>query len=296
MELRQLRYFIKAAELSNFTEAANALFISQSTLSQQIQQLENELKTPLFDRIAKRVRLTEAGKLFLPAARKTIRDGEDGKQLLKDLNELTAGTLAIGLTYGLSDLVIKSLKIFTDNYPKILVQVIYGTPDGLIEFLSEGRIDFLLSFISHQHSPIFESILLFESKLSLIVSGNHPMAKKTNIRLSDISALPLALPVTNFSIREFLDLALARQQLLLDIRLEANDINILLQLADAGTWCTILMASSIFNFPNLKAIPITGKEMVRQATITWPKDTYRKTATRTFIDIIQIQASNQVFA
>jgi LysR family cyn operon transcriptional activator len=74
-------------------------------LFQQIQQLENDLKTPLFDRIAKRVRLTEAGKLFLPTARKTVRDAEEGRQLLKNLSELTAGTLTIGLTYGLSDMV-----------------------------------------------------------------------------------------------------------------------------------------------------------------------------------------------
>ena len=290
MELRQLRYFIKAAERSNFTEAANALFISQSTLSQQIQQLENELKTPLFDRIAKRVRLTEAGNLFLPAARKTVRDAEEGRQLLKDLSELTAGTLTIGLTYGLSDLVIKALKIFTDRYPKILVQVIYGTPDGLIEFLSDGRIDFMLSFISHQHRPLFESIPLFESKLSLIVPGNHPMARKTSIKLAEIQKLPLALPVDNFSIRNFLDAALLKQQLQLDIRLETNDLNTLLQLAGAGTWCTILMASSIFNFPNLKAIPITGKDMTRQATVTWTNDTYRKKAAEIFIDVMQAQA------
>jgi LysR family cyn operon transcriptional activator len=61
MELRQLRYFLKAKELLNFTEAANALNISQSTLSQQIKQLEDELQISLFNRIGKRITLTEAG-------------------------------------------------------------------------------------------------------------------------------------------------------------------------------------------------------------------------------------------
>lgn len=64
MELRQLRYFLKAMELSNFTEAAQQLYISQSTLSQQIKQLEDELGMPLFNRIGKRVTITEAGLLF----------------------------------------------------------------------------------------------------------------------------------------------------------------------------------------------------------------------------------------
>ena len=71
MELRQLKYFVRSAELLNFTEAANDLFISQSTLSQQIKQLEDELDMLLFDRVGKRVRLTEAGNLFLTYARQS---------------------------------------------------------------------------------------------------------------------------------------------------------------------------------------------------------------------------------
>ena len=70
MELRQLRYFTRTAKQLNFTEAAHTLYISQSTLSQQIKQLEDELGIPLFDRIGKRVRLTEAGEQFLPYAGK----------------------------------------------------------------------------------------------------------------------------------------------------------------------------------------------------------------------------------
>src|SRR5574339_640166 len=104
MELRQLRYFIKSAELLNFTEAAHALYISQSTLSQQIKQLEDELGIPLFDRIGKRVRLTEAGSQFLPFARLTVSDAEGGRAVIDDLKGLKTGELRIGATYGLSTL------------------------------------------------------------------------------------------------------------------------------------------------------------------------------------------------
>lgn len=67
MELRQLRYFLKAAETLNFTDAAKQMYITQSTLSQQIKQLETELNVLLFDRIGKKVFLTEAGNEFLPS-------------------------------------------------------------------------------------------------------------------------------------------------------------------------------------------------------------------------------------
>src|SRR5262249_25691737 len=88
MELRQLRYFTKAKDLLNFTEAAKALNISQSTLSQQIKQLEAELGIQLFNRIGKRIMLTEAGEMFSEYALQSIDKANQGLLLLADLNNL----------------------------------------------------------------------------------------------------------------------------------------------------------------------------------------------------------------
>ena len=85
MELRQLKYFIASAETLNFTVAAQQCFITQSTLSQQIKQLENDLGTPLFEHVGKRVYLTEAGRAFLPFARQTVADAAYGVQRIKDM-------------------------------------------------------------------------------------------------------------------------------------------------------------------------------------------------------------------
>ena len=81
MELRQLKYFEKACELENFSEASRQLYITQSTLSQQIKQLEDELGILLFDRIGKRIIPTEAGRAFLPYARKQYRKQKTGSKL-----------------------------------------------------------------------------------------------------------------------------------------------------------------------------------------------------------------------
>lgn len=115
MELRQLKYFLKAKELLNFTEAASALFISQSTLSQQIKQLEDELQVPLFNRIGKRITLTEAGDLFSVYAQQSVNKATDGFELLKDLNNLETGKVAIGVTYALRHVVTKALIVFSSN-------------------------------------------------------------------------------------------------------------------------------------------------------------------------------------
>ncbi|MEI7488459.1 MAG: LysR family transcriptional regulator [Chryseobacterium sp.] len=96
MELRQIRYFLKAKELLNFMEAANHLYISQSTLSQQINQLEDELGIPLFNRIGKRIALTEAGAVFSEYAEKSLLKSHEGFLALRDLKDLKTGELTIG--------------------------------------------------------------------------------------------------------------------------------------------------------------------------------------------------------
>ena len=85
MELRQLRYFLKAAETLNFSEASKELFITQSTLSQQIRQLERELGVSLFQRNSHEVLLTENGEHLLPYARKTIIDADTCVESMNDL-------------------------------------------------------------------------------------------------------------------------------------------------------------------------------------------------------------------
>ena len=104
MELRQLRYFVKAAETLNFSEAAKQLFITQSTLSQQIRQLENELDIQLFQRNSHEVALTEAGNELLPYAKETLYAAQTCKEHLRDLQQLLTGTLNIGVTYSFSRL------------------------------------------------------------------------------------------------------------------------------------------------------------------------------------------------
>src|SRR6478735_515380 len=117
MELRQLNYFVKAAEHLHFTEAAAESFVTQSTLSQQIKQLEEELGVLLFDRIGKQVRLTEAGNVFLIHARQVLLEVQKGKQAIAELNNMVTGELRIGVTYAFTSLLIPALLPFSQKYP-----------------------------------------------------------------------------------------------------------------------------------------------------------------------------------
>lgn len=172
MELRQLKYFKEACERQNFSEAARILHISQSTLSQQIKQLEEELDVLLFDRIGKRIVLTEAGQAFLPYAARAIYDAEDGKQIIRDLKGIETGVLHIGVTYSMSPLLIAALQLFNRAYPKIKVEITFATSEELLKQL-DGSALILYCRLSLKISPMilkqFHFFLLVYSSLFTVL-------------------------------------------------------------------------------------------------------------------------------
>lgn len=174
MELRQLRYFVRAPELLNFTQAAEDLYIPQSTLSHQIKELENSLSVLLFDRIGKRVKLTEAGEMMLGYARKTIHQAEEARQVLKDLNNVKTGKVIIGATYGLTKLLIQSITAFNQEFPDIEIQIEFGSTSDLLQKLHTYQIDCMLSFMPAKKDPQLIVNQLFTAHLSLIVHESHP--------------------------------------------------------------------------------------------------------------------------
>ena len=289
MELRQLKYFIRSAELQNFTEAAHGLYISQSTLSQQIKQMEDELGIPLFDRIGKRVRLTEAGAKFLPYARQTILDADSGRQVIHDLKGLKTGELRIGVTYGLSSLLTPVLVQFSAKYPDVKIVVEFGTSQELLDKLRTTRVDFLLSFLELQNNELFISQRLYDSPLTLVAHPSNPVGNKKFIQMKELQEIPLVLPAKGFHTRQFLNEALAGNNIKPNIKMELNDINTLLQLVETGNWCTIMTVAAVKARKTLRTIPIKGLNIISQASITWPKDSYRKKSVLIFTEMIQKQ-------
>ncbi len=286
MELRQLKYFVRAAELLNFTQAAEDLFITQSTLSHQIKELENSLDTLLFDRIAKRVRLTEAGEVMLQYARKTIQQAEESRQVLLDLNTLKSGKIVIGSTYGMQELLMESIVMYNEKYPDIEIQILYGSTADLLQKILNYEIDCMLSFMPASAHKELQINKLFSASLSLIIHQSHSWSKLKKVTLEKAVELPLALPSQSYSIRSLLDKLLLDKEIKLNTKMEINDIHSLLQLANTNKWSTILMNTSLFDFQELRAIPIEGKNTVREATIAVSKGIYHKKSLVLFQEIL----------
>lgn len=287
MELRQLKYFLKAKELLNFTEAASSLHISQSTLSQQIKQLEDELDIPLFNRIGKRIAITEAGELFSEYAAYSVKKAKEGEVALKDLKELRTGKMSVGVTYGMRSALTTALIQFLQKYPQIKIQVFFGTSEELTEKLNKSELDFIIAFNEDKLETQFKYQVLYTSPMALIVSNTSSLADKGQITLKEIASLPLVLPDKGYNTIKFIQDLFKKKNLSPDVSVEINDIPTLLALVKTGNWHTILTQTTIRNETGLSAIPIDGKNMIKTAMIISLKDVYEKKAVSAFISIFK---------
>ena len=284
MELRQLQYFVKAAETMNFTEAASAVFITQSTLSQQIKQLEEELGMLLFDRIGKHVRITEAGHVFLTHAQKILREVQKGKQAISELNNAATGELNIGVSYAFTSLLLPALAPFSTKYPGIKIFITYGNPEELEKKLRLAELDMILAFHNESDDEDLEMQILFSSTIVMVVAKNNPLARLEKISLKELAEQELILPGKGFSSREFINELFYKSKISPNIKIEMNDVHSLLSLVQNGHWATILNEKAIFGWDKVAAVLIAGKEIKRQSYILWQKGVYRKKAAILFID------------
>lgn len=285
MELRQLRYFTKAAETLNFSDAAKSLNIAQSSLSQQIKQLEDELGTRLFIRNSHSIRLTEAGEVMLPFALRTLHEAESCAERIHDLQKLLTGTLDIGVTHSFSPILTESVISFMKMYPGIKLNIIYKQMNELMELLTKREIDFVLAFKPIQSLPDVESHILFQNSLSAIVGNNHPLASKERVSITELEKHELVLPSKGLQARNAFD-SIVTDYNNFKIRIELNDVNTLLKLVRQTCLVTVLAEDSIYDVRDVKAVPIDVPDSQMTGCVHILKDAYRKHSMQEFIRIL----------
>jgi LysR family transcriptional regulator, cyn operon transcriptional activator len=142
MTLQQLTYFLAAAEHGSFTAAAESLFMAQPSLSEQIRRLEAELGVPLFLRVGRGLRLTEAGRLFLPHAERTVEAAREASESVQEVRELTGGTVAFG-TFGSAHhyLLVGLIQDFRKQHPNVRVRAIGQNSAEVADAVRDGDLE-----------------------------------------------------------------------------------------------------------------------------------------------------------
>lgn len=286
MELRQLRYFIKVAQTLSFSEAAKLLFITQSTLSQQIKQLEQDLDAPLFIRTSHSVALTEAGSELLPYAIRTLHEAELCEARINDLKNVLCGTLNIGVTYSFSPILTETLVTFMKEFPKVQLNIFYRPMAELMDMLRRRDVDFALAFRPGDPMPDIDSHVLFQTYLAVIVGDMHPLAARGTITLPELAACQLALPAKGLQARNALDRVITRNPVDLNIRAELNEVNILLTLIRHNRLATVLSEATIHNATGVRAIRLDIPDNEMAGCVHTLRGNYHKRSMQQFIRLL----------
>lgn len=284
MELRQLRYFLSVAETEHLTQSADALFVTQSTLSHGLRQLEAELGLPLFDRLGRGLKLSQAGIAFRSHAARALQELEAGRMALADMAGLQAGTLTVGVipTF-LTHLVPDAVAAFSADYPgvQVVVRDLRGGP--IEEQLIAGRLDVGISFHPAQRAEI-EAEPLFEERLQLVVHAGHALARRRSLRMRELAGVPLALLPQSFATRRMIDAAFAQAGVVPVVRVEMESVDALLHACRGGPLATIAAERAAGQAgPGMRAITLTEPTTVRRAGVLWRRDASRSAAAREFV-------------
>lgn len=242
---RSLRYLIAVAEHHNFTRAAEALHVSQPTLSQQIKHLEEELDAQLLDRSGRTVRLTGAGEVYVSYARRALGELDAGKRAIHELQDLSRGSLRLGMTPITDYLAAPLLDSFTTRYPGISLSTLEMPQVDIETAILEDNIDLGIAFTNHLSSDgrteDIESLVLFVEPLNLGVGSDHPLSgKQAPMNKEELEKLPLVLLNSNFALRRHVDLYCLEHGVTPTIAMESNSLSVIVEMVRFGRLATIL--------------------------------------------------------
>ena len=284
---RSIRYLIAVADVQSFTRAAELLFVSQPTLSQQIKQLEDLLGVQLLDRSGRTVRLTAAGEVYLHYARRALRELEEGTRAIHELQDLSRGSLRLGMTPITDHLVSPLLEHFNSRYPGITVSTQEMPQDSVETGVAEGRLDMGISFSNvlstEARSHEIDTNILFTETLNLAVGKTHARAGQSEpLSVRALEQESLILLNTDFALRRHFDLYCLEHAITPHIVMETNSLSVIVEVARLGRLATILPHT--IASPQYGLYPVMLKPEMPHHTITLicRKDGYKSPACSAF--------------
>lgn len=246
MDLKQLEYFVRVAELGSFTRAAIALDVAQPALSRQVRLLEVELRQNLLARNGRGATPTEAGKLLLEHGRGILHQVERAREELGRVRGALAGRVAIGLPPSVAKvLTVPLIREFRRRMPEATLSITEGLSVGMQESLANGRLDIALLYNATASADTEITPLLEEDLFLVERQAKATRANPRAVALKDIASLPLVIPSRPNAIRMLVESGLANLGLRPDIALEIDGVAAILELVADGAGSAVLSRNAV---------------------------------------------------
>jgi DNA-binding transcriptional LysR family regulator len=289
MEVRHLQIFCVLAEELNFTRTAQRVHTVQSNVTTQIKTLEAELGAKLFDRLGRRVVLTEAGRRFQPFAIQALNAMDQGKRAIASESE-PSGPLRIGapesiLTYRLPGVV----DVLQRRFPRIELVFSPHVGAAVFNYLEAGRLDLAFHMCDNVPNPTFRSTRLYQETILLLSHPGHVLAQKPSIKPTDLSGTNLLLTENGCPYRSRFDRILANQKVCPGHITEFSSIEAIKKCMAARMGIALLPAVAVARELRDKeciAIRWSGPALDVATYLTWHHDKWISPALAAFREVI----------
>ena len=296
MEMHQLRYVVAVARTRNFSRAAESCHVSQPSLSQQIQKLEDELGHRLFERTRREARLTNAGEAFLRRATAILEEVEAVRREVSEVQELKSGTLKMGVLPTIAPYLLPRLMgVFTPKYPGIELVVQEDTTAQLTRQVLSCEIEMAIVSDPFEERGL-QSKELFEEELVVALPPHHSLCRKKEIGISDLEQEPFILMKEGHCLGDQVTRFCQRRELQPRIRFRSAQLETLQALVWSGLGISLIpeMATQpgVQNRPVYRSL--SGIKPKRKILVIWLQQRPLSKAAREFLSAYGQNHSEEV--
>lgn len=289
MELTALQAFVAVAEAGSFSRAADALFLTQPAISKRIAALEDDLRARLFDRMARSVELTEAGRALLPHARRVLAELETSRQVVADLSGTVGGRLRIGTSHhvGLHRLP-PILRRYTSRYPDVELDLHFMDSEQACQAVDRGELELAVVTLPESPPETLAVETLWPDPLDFVAAPDHPLTRQTRIEVTDLAQWPAILPAVTTFTRRIVAAALRPSGMNLRIALETNYLETIKMMVSVGLGWSALPRT--MNHGELSVLPLEGIRLERRLGLVSRVGRTPANAAGAFVEVARGQA------
>lgn len=286
MDTNDLQCLLAVADTGSFSRAAERVHLSQPAVSKRIAALEHELGARLFDRVAKRVRPTEAGDALLGRARQIIAELADIRRALANLDGGIGGTLAVATSHhvGLHRLPMP-LRKYHERFPAVKLDLRFMDSEAACNAVANGEIEIGIVTLPTIQRPPLRALPVWDDPLEFVVGRNHPLAARRRVTRKELLAEPAILPGGGTYTRTIILRALGASAQAISVGMATNYLEVLRMLTATGLGWSCLPRTLIDDA--LKVIQIEKVRVRRTLGIVTHEGRTLSNAARALIDVVR---------
>ena len=246
MDISSIRAFLVVARYGSFSKASEHLFITQPAVSKRVSSLESELGVELFNRVARTITLTEAGKRLVDRAQDVVDRADDLHRFAQSLSDDIAGNLPISIAHhiGLHRMP-PVLRAFNRQFPAVNLDIRFEDSDQALASVERGDIEFGVITLPSETQPNVIREVVWQDSLTFVVAGDHPLAKVSKLTLSDLQDYACVLPNKETETHKIVARSFAEQGHSLNVQMQTNSLETLKMLVGTGIGWSVLPAKML---------------------------------------------------